>query len=219
MALNSRKVEGGGTQQEPLDAGTYPARVVQIIGLGLQAQRPYQGQEKKPQLELNVTYELLDEFMLDEDGNEIEDKPRFVSERFPLFNLASERAKSTKRYYALDPDEKYGGDWGQIGATPCMVTLTKDKSKKNGKIYNNVSNVSSMRPKEADKAGDLINPLLVFDMDDPDIEVWEQLNDYIKDLIKGGLEFEGSTLARMLGDSDEGSAPEPDETPDEDEDW
>ena len=73
MGLNAKKVAhtGGskGPAQEPIEPGTYPVRVAQIIDLGLQPQRPYQGQEKPPAYEIMMTYEFLDEFCLDEDGN------------------------------------------------------------------------------------------------------------------------------------------------------
>ena len=57
---------------ELLEANNYPARVVQVIDLGLQAQRPYQGKDKPPAYEIMLTYELGTEFMRDED----EIKPR-----------------------------------------------------------------------------------------------------------------------------------------------
>ena len=104
MALNAKTASsGGGMNIEPLEPGTYPARLVQVVDLGVQAQRPYQGKEKDPVQEILLTYEFVDEFLKDEDGNEETDKPRWLSESMPLFNLSSERAKSTLRYNALDP--------------------------------------------------------------------------------------------------------------------
>ena len=110
MSLNAREAAGGGGgNSRILEPASYPGRLVHIIGLGLQAQRPFQGQEKDPRHEILLTYELSDEFLQDEDGNDLEDKPIFISERMPLHNLSAERAKSTARYMALDANLKYDG--------------------------------------------------------------------------------------------------------------
>jgi hypothetical protein len=208
MALNVKNMESKSKFPTPpaLDAGAYPARIVQILSLGLQKQNPYKGEEKPPKQMLYVTYEMLDEFMKDEDGNDIEDKPRWVSEDFPLNPLDSDLAKSTKRYLAVDPDLDFGGDWAQLGGVPCVVNLTQSKSKKDPeRIYNNVSGVSGMRAKEAAKAPELQNPPKIFDIDEPDMEVFLSLPKWLQDRIKENLEYGGSVLEKAieaLGDTD-----------------
>lgn len=201
MALNASKIkqESNFERPDPLEPGTYPARVVQILSLGLQAQPDYKGQEKPPKQELMVTYEFLDEFLTDkETGEELEDKPRWLSETFPLNSLDSDLAKSTKRYFAIDPDNEFGGDWAQLAGMPVMVTLVQNESKKNGKVYENITGVSTMRSKEANKAPDLKNDPKVFDIDDPDMEVFGSLPQWIQDKMKDNLEFAGSALEAAL---------------------
>ena len=76
MALNAKEAAGGSGKQVPvLEAGTYPARLVIVASLGIHKQS-YLGEEKSPRLQLQTVYELLDEFMEDEDGNPDKDKPR-----------------------------------------------------------------------------------------------------------------------------------------------
>lgn len=207
MGLNASKVQGGGggVTQEALEEGTYPCRVVQVLDLGLQPQRPYQGQEKPPAHEIMVTYEFLDEFCVDEDGNELKDKPRWLSETFPLHNLKADKAKSTKRYMAIDPDCKFGGDFSQLVGSPCMVTVVQNPGKgvNAGKVYTNIQSVATMRGKDAAKAAELVNPPKTFDLEEPDLEILGSLPDWLQDKIKGNLEFEGSVLQKALG-----SAPE-----------
>lgn len=202
MALNASKLpKTGGNRKpvDPLEPGTYPARVVQIITLGLQEQQPYKGEPKQPAQELYVTYELLDEFMKDEDGNDIEDKPRWLSETFAFHSLDSDLAKSTKRYFALDPDKDYGGDWSKLIGAPCMVTIIQKPSKKDPDIiYNNITSVSSMRAKEAAKAPDLVNEGKLFDIDEPDMDIFLSLPQWLQDKIKGNLDFAGSALESAL---------------------
>lgn len=201
MALNASKVAGGNggnrVEQEALEAGTYPARLVQVLDLGLQPQRPYQGQEKPPMNEIMLTYELADEFMKDEDGNDIEDKPRWQSEIIPLHNLKADKAKSTKRYEALDPNGNYGGDFSQCVDTPVNVTLVQNKSA-DGKIYVNVAGITSMRSKDAQKAPELKNPPKVFDLDAPDLEIFGSLPEWVQEKIKKNLNYQGSPLQVAL---------------------
>lgn len=206
MSLNAKKVAmsgGNGNKlesQDALEAGTYPARVVSIIDLGLQPQRPYQGQEKPPKQEIKITYEMLDEFCLDKDGEDIEDKPRWVSEDIPFNNLEVDLAKSTKRYKALDPDMELDGDFTQLLGLPCLVTLnlTEGRGKNVGRQFNNVTTISQMRAKDAKKAAQLVNPAKFFSCSDPDLDVFRSLPEFQQDKIKGNLEFNGSELQKLL---------------------
>lgn len=218
MGLNARKVAytGGnkGPAQEAIEPGSYPVRVAQIIDLGLQPQRPYQGQEKPPAYEIMMTYEFLDEFCLDEDGKEDEDKPRWLSETFPFRSLQAENAKSTQRYYALDPNEEADGDFTQLVGVAANASIVQNagKGKHAGKVYNNVQALSAMRAKDAAKAPELKNAPKVFVLDEPDVEVFSSLPDWLQDKIKSNLEYEGSALQKALGgastasedDSDDG---------------
>lgn len=216
MGLNANKLpQTSGkkvNKQEHIEAGSYPARVVSVLDLGLQPQRPYQGQEKPPKHEIRMTYELLDEFCIDDDGNEMEDKPRWQSEDFPFNPLSADLAKSTKRYLALDPKQELGGDFTKLVGMPCNVTITtKEGSGKNaGRTFNNVGNVSGMRPKDAAKAAELVNPPKVFVLDEPDLEVFRSLPEFLQDIIKGNLEFNGSLLQTLL-QGGEGESPEPEQ--------
>ena len=201
MALNARKVanNGGGNrvEQENLDPGSYPARLVQILDMGLQPQRPYQGKEKPPMPEITLTYELVDVFMKDADGKELEDKPRWVSETIPLHNLKAEKAKSTQRYYAFDPNEEFEGDFTKLISMPITVTIVNNKV--GDKIYDNIATTSAMRAKDAAKCPELVNKPKVFVLDEPDMEVFNSLPQWLQDKIKGNLEYEGSALQKLSG--------------------
>lgn len=203
MALNAKKIQAPASadrvEQDNLEPGVYKARIVQIIDYGIQPQRAYAGKDKAPAQEIGVTYELLDEFMKDEDGNEIEDKPRWISENFPLHSLQADMAKSTKRYKALDPEEVHEGNWPDLLEMPCMVTVVNNPSKDGSKIFDNVGNVSAMRPKDAANAPELVNDSKVFDLDNPDMEVFAKLPKWIQEKIASNLGFKGSALEKALG--------------------
>lgn len=200
MALNANNVPRTGGKRAPImDEGAYPARLVQVIDLGLQAQRDWNGETKPPAYELQTVYESSDEFMPDEDGNPDETKPRWFWDDFKLYSLKSDLATSTKRYYALDPNEDADGDWSKLIGNPVIIALTKTKGK-DGNEYNNVGGTSSMRPKEAAKLPELVNDPKVFDLSEPDVEVFLSLPQRIQDKIKGNLNYEGSLLQKRLKD-------------------
>jgi len=187
------------TPQANLEAGTYPGRVVQLIDFGLQPQKPFMGKDKPPANELGVTYELLDEFMKDEAGKDIEDKPRWVSESFPVHPLFAENAKSTKRFKALDPNDEWEGDITKMLTMPLNVTIVNNVV--GDKVYDNVALTSAMRPKDAEKAPPLKNEPKFFDLDAPDLAVFNSFPKWIQDKIKSNLNFQGSPLQKLLGDA------------------
>jgi len=207
MSLNASKQQRNSDDNkkkfnmEPLEPGVYPTRLVQIIDLGLQPQRPYQGKDKPPAHEIMMTYEFVDEFLKDEEGKEVEDKPRWYSETLPLYSLEADKAKSTQRYNALDPDHKYGGDFVKTLGTPVNVTIVHNKNGE--KLYVNIANTAAMRPRDADKCPPLVNTTKVFDLDDPSLETLGSLPQWIQDKIKGNLQFKGSNLETLLGASGE----------------
>lgn len=197
MALNANDVKmpkGNSVPQEPIEIGSHFARLVQVIDLGLHANTF--DPAKAPSRKVNLTYELVTNFMKDADGNEDETKPRWVGEDMALCSLQADLAKSTKRIMALDPKGEYKGDLTKMIDTPCIVTIAHNLSKDKTKVYSNVSNVSPA-PKGM-PVPPLKNAPRVFDLDDPDLEVFQQLPSFIQDKIKANLEFRGSKLEALL---------------------
>lgn len=198
MALKAPK--GGDkkfTPQENLEPGTYPGRLVHIIDFGLQPQKPYQGKPKPPANEIGLTYELVDEFMRDEDGKEMLDKPRWISETLPFYGLFADKAKSTQRYHAFDPSEDWDGDFAQAIGMPCNVTVVNNTVGE--KTFDNVATISAMRPRDAEKCAPLVNDPKVFDLDNPDMAVFAKFPKWIQDKLKANLNFHGSPLEKLLG--------------------
>lgn len=222
MGLNANNAAGGGNNgmtAPALEAGAYEARVVQVIDLGVQPQPDYQGQKKEACQEVMVTYELIGEYMQDEDGNNLEDKPRWFSERLNFKNPGAEKAKSTKRAKAIDPENTKKFDFSKFVGMPCLVILVNNISKKNGKTYTNIADVTTIRAAVAKNLPDLVNPPKVLDLDDPDLEIFLSLPDWVRNLItKDNLEFEGSKLQGLLdGHTQQDSKDDEVEEVDEDE--
>lgn len=202
MALNAANIKNNNgnkerVEQPVVEPGMYPARIVQIIDIGLQAQRSYEGQAKPPANEIMISYEFADVFMVDKDGNEVEDKPRWISEAIPLYSIQQEKAKSTQRYNAADPDGVYGGDFSKLAGAPVNISVVHKK--KGDKTYVNIGAVAPMRKRDADKIPDLANDPKVFDLDAPDMEIFGSLPQWVQDKIKSNLNFNGSKLQELLG--------------------
>lgn len=218
MTLKANNVPSTGSKEyDPVEQGTYPARLVKVVDFGLQEQRPFKGKEKPPRYEIFTSYELLDEYLPDEDGNEDLNKPRWQSETLALHGMDQEKAKSTIRMKSLDPENKYDGDWSLAIGTPCMVSIVNNKNVNTGRIYANIDNVSPMRAKQASNAKELVNDPVIFTLDDPDIEVFLSFADWTQEKIKSNLEYEGSLLEARLKEWEENK--EDDEEVEEKEDW
>jgi len=211
MSLNSNTLPAGGRSNiDPMEPGTYPARVVAVVDLGLQEQRPFQGKEKPPTNEIAFTYEFVDEFLKDEDGNDLQDKPRWLTEMMAIYHLTADRANSTKRFFALDPKNVNDGDFSKLVDTPCMVTVVHSPKKDKTGVWENIGGVTSMREKDANNCAPLVQDTIVFDLDDPDLGVFNRLPNFIKKKIKGGLEYEGSKLYDLTNGEEEISDEEED---------
>lgn len=202
MSLNSNNLPtAGGGNIEPMAPGTYPARTVCMVDLGMQVQPPFQGKEKPPVNKVAFTFEFVDEFLKDENDEDILDKPRWLTEIMAIYPLIAEKAKSTARYLALDPQNVHGGDFSKLVDVPCMVTVVHNPKQKGG-VWENIGGVTAMRERDAKKCPPLVNKPLVFDMDTPDLEVFSALPQFLQKLIKEGLEYEGSKLYGMMGGED-----------------
>ena len=206
MGLNASTVKSTAQKKDyaPLEIGNYMSRLVQVIDMGLQTQRPYQGQEKPPVQEIMLTYELGTEFLQDDDGEDMLDKPRWISESIPLHSLQQDLAKSTKRIKAIDSKLVKGGDFGEMLGMACTVTVTHNPKKdKPGEVYVNIGNVTP--PMKGIPVPELINPSKMFDLSEPDLDILGSLPEWVQEKIKSNLEYNGSVLAEKLG----GDAPKP----------
>lgn len=213
MALNARKIKSAGkkfVEQPNLEVANYPARVVQIIDLGLQDGGEWAGEKKPPVNKMHITYELVDAFMVDKDGEEIEDKPRWISEDLNMFSPDQDKAKCNQRYKAIDPDEVHDYNWGELLGAPCGVLVAHKKSK--GKVYDNVGLVTPyVVSKRNPELPELVNEPKMFDLEEPDLDIFNSLPQWLQDKIKGNLEFKGSPLDKLLQGDDE-----PEEEPEQD---
>lgn len=200
---------------ELIEVGSHMARVIGVVDLGVHLKKKFRDDEEDTFVRfIELTYELCHCFMKDDDGNDLEDKPRWISEFFPWYSLKSDKAKSTSRYNAIDPGHKFKGDWSQLINGPVGVTVVHNE--KGSRTFNNVGDVTPI-PKGIE-IPPLKNDPLIFSMDNPDKSVWDRLPQWKKEKITSAKNFKGSPVEEMLS-AEEGSsnkepeAPEMDEVP------
>ena len=113
---------------DPVAVGTYPARLVQVIDLGVQPRRPYKGEPKEPIHMVRTTYELTTEFMKNEDGTDDVTRPRWISEDFA--------------FYPLSGSEEHTSELQSRLHLVCRLLLEKKKKNENKKKNKNTFNLN-----------------------------------------------------------------------------
>jgi len=191
------KATASTTEQAVLEPGSYPAQVVNVIDLGVQPGNAKY--EKPPHHQVMITYELSDEFLKDEDGNDIPDKPRWMSHMFNSFSRGADKSTAAKVLTALDPKNETNDDFSLLIGKPCMVTAVHSPKADGNGVWVNIGGVSPMREKDAAKMPPLVNPSTVFDQDTATKEMFEALPPFVQNKIKEGVEFPGSRMAAIIG--------------------
>lgn len=176
----------------PMPQEPHVARVRWAVDLGLQNQRPYKGQQKPPRYEVLIGFEFQDFFMADKewdgDLSTLEDhldvtRPRLLSKRYKMYPNASRGAELEARQ-ALDPTGKYGGDWGRMAeeGLPCLVSV-RHWVRDDERVIEQVGEVMALPSVLRASLRDPVNPALVFDLSEPDKEVYMALPQWVRDVI------------------------------------
>lgn len=221
------KQSSGGTTTKMtaplLEAGGYPARLLQIVDLGMQ---PGSNIYPEPQLKLEFRFELLDEFMLDEDGKELSEEPRLFSYEVS-YNADGYMGDRSNIYKLMDAfEDGFNKDLPDLLGEAVNVTIVKYiKNNKEKDEANKITSVTPMREKDKVKAGPLLGKTLYFDLEEPDLETFNRLThrgEWSQQAkIKKGLAIFESPLAEMLGLKHEEvpatTSSEPEEEEDKDE--
>lgn len=158
--------------------GTYIARCFKLIDLGTQTVE-WNG-DKKLQEKILVTWELLDPDLRMKDG-----RPFAVSKKYTA--SLHEKAQLRKdlqnwRGKRFTDEELEGFDLKKVLGSYCQIQVVHTES--NGSTYANVDAIMSTREKPEG-----VNPIVHFDISEPDMEVFESLSDRLKEQIKSAPEW------------------------------
>lgn len=186
-----------GLEIEPIEEGSYPARVYQVLHLGTYPD--FTGTLKN---KVRIGFELPTEMMVfDKEKGE---QPRVISQEYTL--SFHEKATLTKVIKACDPKALSTDDDGflevydveKLVGKACLVTVIH-KEGKDKNIYANVGGVTVM-PKGMTCA-DAINPPQILNFDNFNEELFNKLPDFIKNKIISSEEYK--TLKGISVETDE----------------
>ncbi len=189
--------ETGGAKSPPIEAGTYPARCVGVVDLGIQ----HNTFNNKDQEKVLLMFELPTE-RITVDG---EDKPRWLSARYTM--SLHEKASLRKtldawRGKAFTAEELCGFNLASVINAPCMLTVTNVE--KNGSTYANISGVSKIM--KGMEAPALENEPIIFDMEAENAEeVKKKLPQWVQNVIEESVSWKSREALPMedMGDADD----------------
>lgn len=186
------------TREQPAE-DTYVARLLGITDLGHQPGFSHAGKDYESEWKFEFTYELI--------GTEMEDgRPFVVSEE--VANKDSENVQSgmvsklVARCKSLlgVRDYKEGlQDLERLLGCACMVNVTYNK---NG--YAQIKGTAAVGSiPNGMVVGALHNEVYFFDMDEPEMDLWEKMPDFKREKIQNALNFNDTELAKTLAEGDQ----------------
>ncbi len=174
----------------PLDGGTYMSVCVGVIDLGEQYRQFDKQKQGKYAEECMFIFEIPSE-RVQVDG---EDKPRWLSskrytvslhERSALYQMLTSWRGKALSDAELDP-EGDGFDLMQMAGQGAMLSVSVAE-KDDGSRHNKIEAVTGF-PKGI-PVPKTESEILVFDADDPDMEVYGKLPEWIQDVIRKSTQF------------------------------
>lgn len=183
--------DSGGGDFKPAPAGVHTGRCYRVIDLGTQTEIYKQTGEKKVARKVLIGWELFNE---DADGNPVlndDGKPFVIVGRYTLslHKKAKLRADlAAWRGRAFTDEELRGFDVQKLLGAYCLVNVTHNAS--NGKVYANVASLTPLPGKLPKPAP--VNENQFFNVNEPDMDVFEKLSNGLKDKIKQSAEWQKS---------------------------
>lgn len=180
---------GESTSFTVVDKGTYPARLVQVVDLGVQEVQDYETKKNKLQNRVYFTYELPDETIT---INGVE-RPQWISKDYNVSYFES--SDLTKVISVLNPEADTLFD---LLGHPCMLEVGHTSG---GKAK--VTNISHV-PKRME-VGSLDNPTLALDLSEFDLTVFNKLPEWLRKKISNSMNREAYPDIPRVGEDSEQS--------------
>lgn len=195
MNFNSSKKKSSSGKNGRVEDGTYMARIVQVVDLGVQ-KGEYKGEEYiRP--EVMITFEFPTETLTIEG----EEKPRWLSRQYTV--SMNEKSALYSLVNAADPDgkaTKKGSNAKGLLSLPVMVTVGSTAT-------GNAKVVGVSRMMKGMSIPELYNDPVFFELDSNDTankQAFEGLPDWLKEKIQTSMNFSTSKFAQ-------GGTPNPDQ--------
>lgn len=181
--------QSGGQDYAPHPQGAFAARCVRVIDIGTQ-RTEFKGEVKnvKKVILAFETSELMS-------GGEFDGKPFLITNRYTASTSdKSILRKDLKSWRGRDftEEELQAFHLKNVLNKPCMLNVIH--TERNGKVYANIASIMPL-PKgmNANKA---VSEPYFFDLDDPDMEVFEKLSPKMKELIMDTPEWKAREYAK-----------------------
>jgi hypothetical protein len=182
--------DSGGDGFDPIPAGTYAARCVSVVDLGVQ-ETPWGGKEK-----VYIGFEVPEERVewKDKDGKDHEG-PAFIGNRYTLSihkDSTLGQHLTSWRGVPFTDDERAGFDLFTVLGAPCMISVIHVE--KNGKVYANINSIMRM-PKGMTVPPAETDMIAYTPMDNDKAVNFSALQDWQKKLVRAGYKMaEGSEI-------------------------
>lgn len=177
----------GGSNYEPIPAGTYVARCYSMIHMGT-VKESYMGEEKFVN-KVRLTFELPTELKVFKEENG--EQPQVISKEFTLSlgDKSNLRAfLNSWRGKALTEDECKAFDIAVLAGKACTLSIIHKTSKVSGKTYAEIASIGGVM-KGMDVPA-LINPQMVFSVSNFDQVAFDSFPDFIKEKIATSQEYQ-----------------------------
>jgi len=208
-------VEDTGSSFKPVPAGMHLARCYRIIDIGTQ----------KTEFEGNVKYLHKIKIVWEVHGNDEDNNPMVTDKNEPMivnkdYTLSwAEKANlrldlQSWRGKAFTEEEQRRFDLKSVLDKWCMVNVTHKPKKKGSGVYANVTAItpvpSALKLNGMPKGH---NPCKMFQISDPDMELFETFSDYLKKQIEESPEWKAKTNPIKASSPKSGFDDMPDDIP------
>ena len=177
----------GGSNYEPIAAGTYVARCYSMVHLGT-IKESYMGEEKYVN-KVRLTFELPTELKVFKEENG--EQPQVISKEFTLSlgDKSNLRAfLNSWRGKALTEDECKSFDIAVLAGKACTLSIIHKTSKVSGKTYAEIASIGGVM-KGMDVPA-IMNPEMVFSVNNFDQVAFDSFPDFIKEKIVSSQEYQ-----------------------------
>ena len=202
MGFIARDTGGGDFKRVP--PGAHIGRCIAVIDLGHQIVE-WQG-EKKSQHKMLIKWEVFGEdeagqpLTVTVDGHEM---PMTITKKYTVSMSDKSRLYADLtawRGRPFTPEEIAGFDISKLAGAYCMVNVTQSET--NGKTYSNVSNLTPLPAALRQNKPAGVHDIVLFDIDEPDMKVFESFHDKLKEQIEAAAEWK-KLAPKVLGRSAE----------------
>jgi len=197
--------------REPIAAGNYPARCYQMIQIGTITE--VINGEVKQLNKVRIGWELPTELKVFKEENG--EQPLVISEEYTLsMHEKSSLRKMLASWRGKDfsEEEAKSFDITKLLGKECMINIIHKPSKKDAsRVYEKIGSVSGI-PKGMYVPAQ-INPTKVLSYDNFDYALYESLPDFVKDKIKGSLEFAAMQQPNAVAMQHKTDLPDADDLP------